>query len=347
LNAAKKTNVGRAEIDTNILPHSVMGYVVRFTGRHQMVIALLSTCVFLLSTLPLELQRRIVNDAIKKGMTETVLWLALLYAGVALGEQGLKLAVNLYRAWLSERSVRALRHQIYALKARASSGRSTPTATGIEISMVLDEAVPIGGFIGISVSEPLLQSGIMVSVIGYLIYLETYMALLSFLFLIPQLVFVPLMQRAINRRANARIRLLRDVSSAIVVETPSLVTTEQMDESRINHVFVLNMGIYKLKYSMNLLMNAMHHFAVAAALGVGGWFATTGRMDVGTVVAIVSGLGKLKDPWDDIVNWSRELSVVSVKYRLFADAANWLAAGGNTGSEDSLNVSRSQCGIRS
>jgi ABC-type bacteriocin/lantibiotic exporter with double-glycine peptidase domain len=213
--------------------------------------------------------------------------------------------------------------------------------------MVLDEAVPIGGFIGISVSEPLLQSGIMVSVIGYLIYLETYMALLSFLFLIPQLVFVPLMQRAINRRANARIRLLRDVSSAIVVETPSLVTTEQMDESRINHVFVLNMGIYKLKYSMNLLMNAMHHFAVAAALGVGGWFATTGRMDVGTVVAIVSGLGKLKDPWDDIVNWSRELSVVSVKYRLFADAANWLAAGGNTGSEDSLNVSRSQCGIRS
>jgi hypothetical protein len=107
------------------------------------------------------------------------------------------------------------------------------------------------------------------------------------------------MQRAINGRAEARIRTY--------------------------HVFILNMGIYKLKYSMNLLMNVMHHFAVAAALGVGGWFATTGRIDVGTVVAIVSGLGKLKDPWGDIVNWSREFSVVSVKYRLFADAANWLA----------------------
>jgi hypothetical protein len=31
------------------------------------------------------------------------------------------------------------------------------------------------------------------------------MALLSLLFLVPQLVFVPLMQRAINRRAEARI----------------------------------------------------------------------------------------------------------------------------------------------
>jgi ABC-type multidrug transport system fused ATPase/permease subunit len=97
---------------------------------------------------------------------------------------------------------------------------------------------------------------------------------------------------------------------------------------------------------MNLLMNIMHHFAVAAALGVGGWFATTGRIDVGTVVAIVSGLGKLKDPWDEIVNWSRELSVVSV-YRLFADAANWLATGSYIGSNGSLNVSGSPCVDRS
>jgi hypothetical protein len=43
-------------------------------------------------------------------------------------------------------------------------------------------------------------------------------------------------------------------------------------------------------------------------------------------VAIVGGLGKLNDPWGDIVNWAREFSVVSVKYRLFADAADRLAA---------------------
>ena len=80
------------------------------------------------------------------------------------------------------------------------------------------------------------------------------------------------------------------------------------------------MGIYKLKYGMNLGMNLMYAFAVAVALGVGGWFAITGRIDVGTVVAVVSGLGKLKDPWGDLVSWGRELSVDSVKYRLFVDA---------------------------
>ena len=47
-------------------------------------------------------------------------------------------------------------------------------------------------------------------------------------------------------------------------------------------------------------------------------------MNIGTVVAIAGGLAKLNDPWGDLVNWARELSVVSVKYRLFATAADWL-----------------------
>ncbi|TXL72677.1 ABC transporter ATP-binding protein [Vineibacter terrae] len=326
MSTAKAEDVGRARMDCTALPQAVMGYVVRFTGRHQIVLALLSVCVFLLSTMPLELQRRIVNDAIKAGMTETVLWSALVYAGVALGAQVLKLILNLYRAWLSERSIRALRRRIYSLSPSTSPERNPPATTGTQISMILDEAVPIGGFVGISVSEPLLQGGIMVSVIGYMVYLETYMALLSLLFLVPQFVFVPLMQRAINHRAEMRIRTLREVSSAIVAETSLPAIVKEEDERRIEHIFTLNMGIYKLKYSMHLLMHVMHHLAVAAALGVGGWFATTGRVDVGTVVAVVSGLGKLKDPWDDIVNWSREFSAVSVKYRLFVEAARRLAA---------------------
>jgi ABC-type multidrug transport system fused ATPase/permease subunit len=121
------------------------------------------------------------------------------------------------------------------------------------------------------------------------------------------------MQQAINRRAADRIKTLRRVSGDIV-------ETGTPDEQRIERVFALNMGIYKLKFGMNLGMNLMYAFAVAVALGAGGWFAVTGRIDVGTVVAVVSGLGKLKDPWGDLVSWAREFSVDSVKYRLFVDA---------------------------
>ena len=60
----------------------------------------------------------------------------------------------------------------------------------------------------------------------------------------------------------------------------------------------------------------------ALSQGVGGWLVLQGRQEIGTVVAIVGGLGKLNDPWGDLVNWARELSVVGVKYRLFADVVN-------------------------
>ena len=123
------------------------------------------------------------------------------------------------------------------------------------------------------------------------------------------------MQQAINRRAGERITTLRKVSGDIV-------DTGVPADKGIEHVFALNMGIYKIKYSMNMAMNLMYALAVAVALGVGGWLAVAGRIEVGTVVAVVSGLGKLNDPWGDLVNWAREWSVDSVKYRLFADAVN-------------------------
>ena len=288
------------------LPQSILGYVFRYSAKHQIGLAVLAVAVFALSTVPLELQRRIINDAIKSGATGAILWLAAAYAGVALAEQGLKLVLNVYRGWVSEAAVRRLR------KLLEVSPEDQKDVTGTRVAMMVDEALPIGGFVGMSVSEPLLQGGILASVIGYMVFLEPYMALLSLTFLAPQMVFVPLMQRAINRRAADRIRTVREVSS-------DLIDTGRALDAQIERVFSLNMGVYKIKYSMNLLMNLMHYFAVAVALGVGGWFAVAGRIEVGTVVAVVAGLGKLNDPWGDLVSWGREFSVVSVKYRLFAD----------------------------
>ena len=307
-----------------MLPRTIMGYVLQQSGMHQVALALLSVAVFALSAVPLELQRRIVNDAIGSGAVRTIFLLALAYAGVAILEQSFKLVLNVYRAWVSETAVRALRRTLHVQRMDVAAGSTETTGVeiaGVEIAMIVQEAEPIGGFVGVSISEPLLQGGILASVIGYMIYLEPWMAVLCPLFFLPQLVFVPLMQWAINRRAEARIRTLRDVSSGIA----SAVVDEldvPAESRRIDQVFALNMGIYKFKYSMNLAMNLMYYFSVAAALGVGGWFAVEGRIEVGTVVAIVSGLGKLNDPWGDFVSWAREFSVVGVKYRLFADVVN-------------------------
>ena len=264
------------------MPATLFAYIWKISSRHQAGLCMLSVTVFLLSAVPLELQRRIVNDAIGKG---------------------------------------ALNGKAPAAEDRAISG-------GVEISMILTESEHIGGFVGMSISEPLLQGGVLISVFGYLAWLNPWMALLSIAVFSPQMAFVPLMQQAMNRRGAERIQTLREVSDGIVGANgdksggdPAHAAAQ---DAQVDHVFRLNMGIFKLKFTMNFLMNLMHHLGVATVLGVGGWYAAQGRIEVGTVVAFVSGLAKVNDPWRDVVNWYREMSAVDMRYRLVADAIRGL-----------------------
>ena len=136
------------------MPATIMGYVIRFTGVHQVGLALLSVAVFLLSAVPLELQRRIVNDVIGKGTFQTLFWLAAAYAGVALAEQTLKLVLNVYRGWVAKDTVRRLRNGVRGKGVASDTESHSHGGTGVEITMILEEAEPIGGFTGISISEP-------------------------------------------------------------------------------------------------------------------------------------------------------------------------------------------------
>lgn len=300
------------------LPTTILGYVWRSTSLHQIALSLLSIIVFGLSAIPLEIQRRIINDAIKAGATDAIVWLAIAYAAVALAQNGVKFCLNIYRGWVSEASVRRLRKTILAPVGTSNGDRTCAAEAGVELAMVLSEAEPIGGFVGISISEPLLQGGILLSITAYMTWLEPLMAVLSVAFLLPQLLFVPPLQHMINRRAQKRIGILRTVS----VEMIDNNRTPPVTMTHIDQVFFLNMGIFRIKFSQNFLMNVTYHSAIAAALGIGGYLAATGRIEVGSVVAIVTGLARLNDPWGDLVGWWRELSVVSMKYRLFAQMVN-------------------------
>ena len=94
---------------------------------------------------------------------------------------------------------------------------------------------------------------------------------------------------------------------------------------RIDRVLRLNMGIYKLKFSMNFLMNFCNHLQVVGALLIGGWMVHTDQLEVGGIVAFISPIARLNDPWGDLVNYFRDLSLTQVKYRLVADRVSQLS----------------------
>ncbi len=129
-----------------------------------------------------------------------------------------------------------------------------------------------------------------------------------------------------NRRTRARVQIIRQLSVSVVEGSSSDDTRDRTDDERIEQVFELNMGIFRLKFSMNFLMNLSTQLQIISALLVGGWAVYTEQIEIGGVVAFVSGIGRLTDPWGDLVNYFRDVNVTQVKYGLVRDAINQQAS---------------------
>jgi ABC-type multidrug transport system fused ATPase/permease subunit len=304
------------------LPRNLFRYILASSGLHQVVLLLLTIAVFLVELVPLELQRRIINDLVKHRGYRLVIILGAVYAAIVLTQGGLKLVLNVYRGWVGERATRELRRRIRSLVGALPSDSPLPEEHGIGVSMIVAEVEPIGGFVGESVSEPFLQGGILCSVVAYMIHLEPLMALSWFVLFVPQLVFVPFLQSAINKRTAGRVRILRKLSISVVDLGGDTDERSLSDDGRIDRVFELNMAVFRLKFGMNFLMNLCTHLQIVAALLLGGWFVYTDQLEIGGVVAFVSAIGRLNDPWGDLVNYFRDISVTNVKFRLMVDAIN-------------------------
>ena len=302
------------------MPRNIYRYVLETSGWHQLCLIVLTVAVFLLEVVPLELQRRIIDDVVKHRDFWWIVALAAVYACTVLGQGGIKLVLNVYRSWVGERATRDLRRRVHTLVSSHSAVSSTAEAEGIQASMIVAEVESIGGFVGGSVSEPLLQGGILCSVLAYMIHVDFWMAATAVALFVPQLAFVPLMQGAMNRRTRARVQIIRQLSVSVVEGSRSDRASDRTDEERIEHVFELNMGIYKFKFSMNFLMNLSTQLQIIGVLLVGGWAVYAQRLEIGGVVAFISGIGRITDPWGDLVNYFRDVNTTQVKFRLVRDA---------------------------
>ena len=296
-------------------------YIWKVSGKHQVFLSLLAVALFLVQLVPLELQRRIINDATHRAEYSAIAMLCLVYLLVVLVQGGLKYALNMYRGSVSEAANQRLRLEVNPVAKADVAEKSGTQDEGTAISIIVSEVEAVGGFIGSSFSEPILNGGILLSIFGYMLFTQPLLALVAIALFCPQFLFIPLLQEAINRRTEARIKTMRGLSSDIVNEAAERagVREERTFRRRVRHIYRLNMGIFFRKFGMSFLINLFHHLGTIGILAVGGWLLLQGRTEMGTIVAFISGINRMNDPWGDLVNFFRDLTNAGVKYRLIVD----------------------------
>ena len=126
------------------LPRYLYRYIAATSWHHQIPLLALTIGVFLLEVVPLELQRRVINDIVKHRPYGAVVLLCGAYASAVLVQGSTKLGLNIYRAWVGERAKRDLRRRaLLRCRMPFSAARSSArTAARRSSSVPAPSAVP-------------------------------------------------------------------------------------------------------------------------------------------------------------------------------------------------------------
>jgi ABC-type multidrug transport system fused ATPase/permease subunit len=300
-------------------------YVWRSSSSQQIVLIILAIIAAVLATVPLELQRHIINTLAGHEKFERLGWLCGGYLIAALAIGGLKYIVNIKSAGLGEATIRSLREEVLDSASSSSNPDATPDETtkhksGALVTTISSQAEAVGKFVGDCISTPIVQAGTLLSVLSYMLYTEPRLGVVVLLIAIPQLFVVPMIQRRINVHVRERSHTLVRAGDLMVEPAPGHGPSAGSLGSEISKAFetiyFARLAVFKLKFGLKFLISALQSTAVFVLLFAGGIMVLNGKTEIGIVVAFISGLDRVLEPWREMIAFMRSTSAARVQFDL-------------------------------
>lgn len=288
-------------------------YIWAATSRQQIRLCLLALLLFPLSMAPLEIQRRMVDKAIVQMNFELLVQLGILYIAVLLAHGGIKYAFNVYQSSVGEGVIRVLR-----LRINTAVQDSRDKLTDNPVALAAAEAEQVGGFVGEAVSFPFLQSGILLTTLAYMIWLEPLLAVVAAASVIPSIILTPVLQRYINKHVQNRVKAIRKLGDQLTDDEAGKETDIARSNDLVEQAYGYRIKVFILKFLLKALNNLLGSLGPVGILMFGGWLVINGHAQLGTIVAFISGFERLTSPTRELLNFYRRISQVNVQYDLLA-----------------------------
>lgn len=309
------------------MPNSVYRYIFQRTYRQQIVVIALTLALLPLAPVPLELQRRLLDDAVAQKDLDLLGQLGILYLAAMLLSAGLKFAMRTQREFISAHIVRMLRKSvflnIYTLAPKHRESLEDEIDEGTVVSIMSSEVEKLGGFAGSAISGPLFELGTLVSILGYMFYVEPLVASIALALYSPQFVLVPLFQIRMNRLAQIKALKVRRLGSFITRRHENeLLRTDPPARFRelIETILVLRRRFILTKNTMKTINNILIALGPFSVIAFGGYLVIEGRTEIGVIVAFVSGLERLGSPIRELVGSYSQIMDARMRYATLLDA---------------------------
>lgn len=293
----------------------------RVSWKRQIILIGLSIAIAVLAAVPLAYQKDIINGLSDRSLDhERLLRLCgemIALIGVSLA---LKWLLSFRSGALGEDMIRLLRARIYqdsvarTVDPDTAADSAPPVAAGTRATMISAEAEELGKFTGGAFSDPVVQVGTLISVIGYIASTQPVLGLIALAMIAPQVVLVLATQRQVNRLVAERVRLLRGATNTVVTDGFATLRQDVLDE--FDRIFETRRRMFLWKLSTKFVLSLLNAAGTVFVLLLGGWYVVEGRTDVGTVVAATAGLARLQGPTTFLIAFYRQVSATRVKFDL-------------------------------
>jgi len=290
--------------------------------------------------LTLELPKRIINDAIGAesavitvyGMEfQQVTFLGILciaFLLAVLGHGLLKMRINTMKGVLSERMLRRFRYKLIARILRFPQPYFERVSQGELVSMVTAESEPMGGLMGDAISQPVLQAGQMLTILGFL-FLQSFWFGLAAVSMIPlQAWLIPKLQRQINLLNKKRIQEVR-VLAASIGESAAGAGALRVNggwryrmaaiTDQLGRLFDIRFDIYQKKFFMKFLNNFIGQMTPFFFFSIGGYLVLQGAVSLGALVAALAAYKDLSSPWKELLTYYNQTQDMSLRWEVITE----------------------------
>lgn len=299
----------------NTPSRSIWGYVARMTGWHQLAACGLALAVAGANILPIDLQRRLVDHAIREKDIQLFIILCWVYFGAIVLHKGLKFVLGVYQNWMTESAVYYTRAHIFGIYDHHLGERQTERDnSGVAVSIIGSETDKIGEFVGTAISEATINVAMLVGVIGYMLVVDPKIALIGIALLIPQIVLTPLVQRKLNRLVAINVGLLRALGRDV-----SHLRYQNGGHRELWRTIYRNRMIQSLiRNGLKAMLNLLNSLAPLVVLIIGGYQIMQGQSTVGVILAFISGFDRVSEPVRNLITFYRNAQQANVQHAMIA-----------------------------
>jgi len=309
---------------TPVVKRSLPSWILSSNLKLQALLLLVILVTVFARVLPLEMQKRIVNEAIRFGEIQMLFLYCGYYLAAVVVATGLKYLISALQNLIGERALADMRKALYHHILTLPLNFFRKTQPGLVVASLVTELASAGNFVGMAIGVPVASILTLFAFAGYLIWLNPLLALISLSIYPMVLILLPRLQHQANKANKRRVDTTRTLSGKIGEAISGIHEIHGNGSYRIENRRYDKMidKLYKIriiwnlyKFSVKSVNNFFNNLSPFLVFIVGGYLAIKGRLDLGALVAFISAQEKVYDPWKELVEFYQVYQDASVRYR--------------------------------